>query len=570
MLQINTGKLFTRGVGFTNRLRGVLYSNVQLRGEDPIITAAGSLISTNALRDRRTLIFEMDERIEEGPTGPGALVSHGVDPFLIDFSAVASFGLNAIVSPDPAVVERLLSSQPSLAAYAPPKKFIKPCFEDQVWLQQDEIQAFVTFVDDLLALERRTFLAVMRAIRTYVAGLYRLEDDLGVAYTLMVSAIESLAQGFDSYHTVWADIDERKRRPVDAALKGASESTITGVRNAIISNEHAAIGRRYRGFVREHIGPDYFRIAPPGGGASMASFELDEALRQAYSLRSLYLHNLRTLPDELTRPFHHEELIYVDRSATLTFHGLARLTRHVIHAFVARGKRVDREPYDYHGEESGIQFMELAPQHWVGTPFLDSKGARKRFEGFLSQLAGCMAKAPNAVLTDLRPMLDDVERLMPGASVQQQQAMLALHYLFNISVGEHQRSPTYPEFILRYEAIVAKPSLESLVTLTIADKLSVWDIETHQNLLDRYFAKRPTPKGLHAPRVFEIAICLALAERYRQAGTIDKMKAQIDRALEIGTQSPQLFNLEKSADVSTPIDWHSIIFPLPDDHRPAS
>lgn len=122
MLQINTGKLFTRGVGRTNRLRGVLYTNLYLR-DDPIVTAAGTLLGTNSLRENLFLVYELDERIEEEPVGPGVLVSHGIEPFLVDFSAVASFSFDAVVSPEAALVDRLLSTKPSLASYAPPCDF---------------------------------------------------------------------------------------------------------------------------------------------------------------------------------------------------------------------------------------------------------------------------------------------------------------------------------------------------------------------------------------------------------------------------------------------------------------
>ncbi len=43
MLQINTGKLYRRGVGRTNQLTGVLYANVRLPYERAIVTGAGTI-----------------------------------------------------------------------------------------------------------------------------------------------------------------------------------------------------------------------------------------------------------------------------------------------------------------------------------------------------------------------------------------------------------------------------------------------------------------------------------------------------------------------------------------------
>ena len=67
-------------------------------------------------------------------------------------------------------------------------------------------------------LERKSYLGAIRAMRTFVAGLYRIPDDLAQAYTLIVSALESLAQDFDAFVPTWDDVEERKRNALDMAL----------------------------------------------------------------------------------------------------------------------------------------------------------------------------------------------------------------------------------------------------------------------------------------------------------------------------------------------------------------
>lgn len=418
MLQINTGKLYQAGVGRTNHLRGVLFSNLRLPRDEPIVTAAGTLTGTDAFGDNRALIYEIDEHIEQTPDGPGVLISHGITPFLSDFAALTSFAFNAIASPDGALIDRLLSGKPGLASYDPPKAFVKRALDERVWVQEAEAEAFTRLVDELLGLDRRHFNAAMRAIRTYVSAVQRLPDDLGVAYTLMVSAIESLAQDFDGYTTAWVDVDERKRGPIDAALRRAAASTAAGVRAAITSVEHASLARRYRAFVKSHVGPDYYRDPTLADTRALAACELDEALRQAYAVRSRYLHNLRVLPDPLTHPFNHWEVAYVERHAVLTFQGLARLTRYVIRSFIRRGPKVASENYDYRREEAGIVTAELAPQYWIHHPLRREAEASRRLEGFLEQLASAFMRQPDAAITDIREMLHDVERLAPKASAK--------------------------------------------------------------------------------------------------------------------------------------------------------
>jgi len=52
----------------------------------------------------------------------------------------------------------------------------------------------------------------MRAIQRYIIGLHRIGDDLGIAYTLLVASIESLAQDCDNFKADWLDFDDRKRK----------------------------------------------------------------------------------------------------------------------------------------------------------------------------------------------------------------------------------------------------------------------------------------------------------------------------------------------------------------------
>jgi hypothetical protein len=75
-------------------------------------------------------------------------------------------------------------------------------------------------MSDILALERKSYEAAMRAIRRYVVGAHRISDDVDLAYALFVMSIESLAQEFDGFEPVWEDYDQSKRQQIDDALLG--------------------------------------------------------------------------------------------------------------------------------------------------------------------------------------------------------------------------------------------------------------------------------------------------------------------------------------------------------------
>ena len=285
MLQINTGKLFTQGIGRTNQLRGVLYSNLQLPWRtEQVETDAGTLLSTDGRRGNRAIVFEMEERIEAAEDGPGVLISHTIAPFLTEFSTVASFYLNVLMSPDAGLVSRLIDGRAGFDTFGANKEFVSRFFDAEVYPGDIELEGFPVFVADLLALDRRTFLAAMRSIKSFVAGHHRIGDDLGLAYTLLVSSLESLAQDFDGHISEWNDVEDRLRNDVDAAMIGANSGVVSAVQNAITRNENTRLSRRFRVFVENHITPEFFRESATGN-SPIARSELPESLVQAYRLR---------------------------------------------------------------------------------------------------------------------------------------------------------------------------------------------------------------------------------------------------------------------------------------------
>ena len=437
MLQIASGKLFGRKPGQRNELRGVLYTNLRMYNRT-IETAAGRLLSTSTLHDSKTLVYEFTELIEDEP-GAGVIASHGIDPYLSDFAAVVSFALNVTCTLDPDLTFRLLNGRQGPSVQYPPSKLIARVFDDTVWCQpEDEAQLF-ELVGQLISLERKSFLAAMRAIRSYVTGLHRLADDYELAYTLLVVSIESLAQEFDGFQPQWEDYDQRKRRAIDDALTGADEVMATRVREALLQTEHVALRSRFCEFTLDHLQPSYFReeaqdLANPAGRT-----DLDRALRQAYDLRSNYIHKLAELPTILKLPGF-GEISPLDRDLLLTLQGLARLARHVITTFIQKRPKVHREEYAYRFELPGIVRVEMEPRYWVGrADNLRNQAGRRRLEGFLKQATAYLLREPNASVTNLQDVLTQVEGMLPGMNADHQRPFIALYVLFNVMARKARR-----------------------------------------------------------------------------------------------------------------------------------
>ena len=447
----------------------------------------------------------------------------------------------------------------------PPSQLVRRIFDDRVFCRpEDEVQLF-ELVGQLISLERRSFLAAMRAIRSYVTGLHRLADDYELAHTLLVVSIESLAQDFDDFEPQWEDYDQRKRTSIDAALTGADEDVAARVRTALLETEHVALGRRFREFVIDHLQPSYFRGEARDLVNPMARADLDAALRQAYRLRSQYIHELQELPAILTIAGH-RDTAPLDHEVVLTFQGLARLARHVISTFIERQPKVHREEYDYSDERAGILQMQMAPQYWIAdVAGLDRHSGPERLEGFLKQVAACLPQEPGATVTDLRKVLTQVEGMLPQMSADQRRPFIALYVLFNRLALHGETMANYDDIVDQYGHELVDPSVESLLAFLLLGTDSEWTQAQRRDIHDAYFRQRGHRNGLRVRPILEAGLCLDLAERYRQEGDVAQALVLIRSAVENHPGHAALIELERNFDPDAAINWRDVVAPSPMD-----
>ena len=573
MLQIATGKLFTKPAGRENLLRGMLYTNAILARENAVETAAGRLLPSSSYSIRPTvLVYEFTERMEGEEQGPGVLVSSTVDPYLQDYSVVVSFALNCACTPDVDLARRLTTGQRGLATRVAPQTLVRRFFDGEIWCKPDELKFLEEFVEKLIGLPRRTFLGAMRALRTYVNGMHRIADDLELAYTLLVASVESLAQDFDGHESDWDSFDERKRKAVDQALSGADEVIAQRVREALLRVEHVALARRFREFAVAHTTPAYFRQGPSAAsGLLLGKSDLAEALGMAYQSRSKYVHQLRRLPDAVTLGHGHGETAIEDRTTHLTLQGLSRLMRSVIIEFVMRQPTVQHEPYNYRLERSGVVQVRMAPQYWVGGAEGDiTKAGRDKLEGFLQQLASCLLREPDAVVTDLRPVLAAACEFVPRLEKRLRLPYLALHALFNMHVARQDfaEMPSAIETLIQEE--LGEPSSEALIAHALSGQTVSWSLEAHRAWLNTYLRRRAAANGLRLPRLFEAALALELAERLRGVGDMEGCRGVVALAVENHPGHSGLLGAEANLLPAVPISWRDIMLPAAEEPQQRS
>lgn len=593
MLQINTGKFFTTDKFHLTRHRAVLYSNYahSYRSVDtpdgaslfPVTfeTAAGSLMSMSSSKtsgDVFPWLYEVEEK-EEAVRPDGTrefMLSVGADFFVHDFAAVAAFALNITCTADFDLARRLVHAQHGASGVpSPPRQYVGRVFEPRIIAQDGDGARLQQFVRDLVGLERRAYNAAIRAIRRYVTGLHRIADDLDLAYALLVASIESLAQGFDAFTPTWEDFDRNKREAIDKALSKADRDVAASVRAVLLAHEHHALSRRYREFALQHLRPSFFREEAAGEVGPVRRGDLHGALERAYIFRSKYVHTLQELPRYLTISPLMIDSFRFEGEPALTFHGLARIARHVIGEFIARAPKCESEVFDYRKELPNITRAKLAFRDW-GTWISEynHKSARRYLGGFLMEdLTAVLTNVPPQTVTiaDIRGLVEKVETLVPGlARAEQRLPLLTLYLLFHRLFQPEDHRPDFERFFDEYAGDFDAPSIESLLLHVLSGSEPEWTLEELEETRRAYFKQRYAKNGLELGPILEAAMTLFLAEIHRRRGDEGRAREFVSEAVENLPGRTQLLELERRMDeASLPvINWRELLLPARSEASP--
>lgn len=559
MLQAATGKLFTNRENPRRRdLKGVIYTNLDLGALDRLSTRVGTLVNLESSHTPAALGYEMTEYMEAADPAPGIIVSRAMAAYIDDFSDVASFSLQVILSPDMHIAERLLHQRQRPGDRRPRERLAR-FYDESVRATESELLAFKEFADQLIELPRANYLVVIQAIRTYVAAVHRMSDDLNLAYALLVMCVESLAQKFDGHEPKWADIPDQKRAGVDEALRSVSEEDSQKVKDAILEVIHPRLGFRFVQFILAHLPADYFSIQADAQKYPTGRRDLEAALQNLYGVRSSYVHTLKPLTKEFLHFANHRETWEDAGKLTVTFQGLFRLVRAVVIEFVRKAPKIEYEPCDYEWDNPSLLRLKVAPQHWIYDPAgFAAQTSRRYFRGLVELLDECLVEYPNRKLQRPSHIIDKGLGIQPQMSEAQNVPLLALWWLSNAFLGHDpaRRTPTPKEVEL-----LNKPSVDSLITQALLGSDTEWTPAIHQLQLERYYTQRYKSSGIRVPTNVEACMALTLAERYRREGEIPLAHGALISAAENFPHLIQLRTLAADFDPCTPIAWLSIIYP---------
>jgi hypothetical protein len=530
VLQIISGKFFGDGERYEFEQKGILYSNMTwfrtietCVGTLEVVDAAGSEVSS--------YVLSYLNQIEKEPAG--GIVRTG-DPEIVEqFGWLCMIWFEAFLDGDRQNVVINCREKPAHAGdqYVG-SSFAKPYLSPQRWITVEEEQGFVRFVDNVIGLPRRDYLAIMSFVQTMSHALHVLRQNLDLAYSMLVYALEALSQGRSDYLPRWEDYDSHVKKQLNPILDEMTPEKSEAIRAALLEDAHLKLQQQFLDFTISHIPDSFFikdanRVERP-----VRCSELKLALKNAYRARSSYVHELLPLIHQIkTRGIAEGEVFEWDNKPYLTFNGLLRIARTVVLNFVRKQPYLEEEEYNWVSELPGQVTMKWTGQVWIGRPerFSPARSA-EWLSAFLSVWLEAVS-SEEQIMPDLRPLLAKFESVLGSASATHRAQMLAIHVLYNCLIAPEAQSPEHEAVYEANARFLDECRIESMIRKVLLGREWPWDAEDCARAYETYAETKFHKGGLSLPWSLEVAMMVYVAGKYREDAQDDAFVRWTQQAL---------------------------------------
>lgn len=368
MLQIISGKFFESDSIHESDCKGILYSNFYWIL--PIETCIGTLEPVDIFNNLSIspYVINYKNQIEKDPND--TLIRTGDSEIINQFKLLCIFGLKSFFDVDRSYVELLCRKHPkSSTENVIPSNFVHRFFDYHINGKHEEVLNFIEFIDKTIGLPRIKYLAVMNSINAFSQALQTLNYNLDLAYSLMIYSLESLSQKFDKFEPTWEDYNPSIKKNLDELFKkdNLKQSTIDSIKDILIKSSNLRLTTRFIEFTTSYVSESFFKEESNGLKSPIRKSELKQALKNAYKIRSDYVHKLKEVEKSLKYPYliNEVESIRSENQPYLTFAGLTRLTHHIIHNFIQEQDFLEKEQYNWRADLPGRIDMAIHPKHWI-------------------------------------------------------------------------------------------------------------------------------------------------------------------------------------------------------------
>lgn len=526
MLQIISGKFFTRDERHIHDGKGVLYSNFSWCA--PIRTCVGTLEPVEYAQDISLYVFSYTNQIEQGDT----LVRTGDAEIVDQFGLLCTFGLRASFAALRSEIEHLCRHSPASGVDRFVPGHFVPRFSDRTIRGIfPEVERFIRLVEKVIGLRRDVYLTVMTVLNSLRNALQAVSYNIDLAYSMLVYCLEALSQRYDQFQPQWTDYDEGARRKLDPLLEAIDPNTAEAIRAAITGPETLRLQKRFVQFAVGHVSDSYYRQEASGLRFPLRPSETRRALRNAYLMRSKFTHTLEPIREQLRIPHIAEgDTFHWEGEPYLTLSGLLRLTLHVLTTFIERSETVEKEMIDWRGQLPGMVRLEVAPRYWIWqTEGFKPPHARQKLSGLLEHITQTLA-TPEP-LPDMAALLERIEALLPQAKDGERIPMLAVYWLYNAVVVPEGRRPGWEELLRKHEPLLATCCLEMMAVRLILFHELAWPLHECIAAYEDYGKHRYGKASTKLPILLETGLLALMANMALAAQEPEKRRMLIETAI---------------------------------------
>ncbi len=511
MLQIISGKFFKSNERHSFDGKGILYSNYSW--VDKINTCIGSLEPVDYYHEVCSHVLLYVNQIEKDPPDKriSSLVRTGDTEILEQFLLIATFGLRAYFSPFRDEVSQMCRQNPSggTDTYTP-SQFINRFFQTGIRGNENEVNEFVEFVRIVTGLKRDEYKSVISSLKTFRDALLASNYNLDLSYSMLIYCLESLAQGYDNYEVKWEDFEQSGN--IDEILNTIEEqSSVTKIRNALLGSTNLRLRKRFNEFILKYIDDSFYIGEASTTNNPIRRSQIERALKNAYNMRSKYVHQLIPILHQLRVPaIARGDIFTWEKEPYLTISGLFRLVIHVINNFIKKSEYIEKEDFNWRKDLPGIIQMNLAPQYWIWqTEGFKPEDVNKRFSGFIQQVYGALTK--NDPLTDIRPLLEVFENTISHVNQNQKRVMLSIYWIYNSLVNKDGQRPNWESIIQKHSKELSTCSVETMIVRIILSEQLPWEFDECINSLKIYNKERFWKNTIELPVMIEISLFVTIA-----------------------------------------------------------
>jgi hypothetical protein len=396
-----------------------------------------------------------------------------------------------------------------------------------------EIEDFKKFIYSVIGLSRYKYISVINSLNAFSHSLEVLNHNIDLAYSLLIYSIESLSQNFDKYAPTWSDYDQSTKDNLEDCFKKYSinDDASNEICSILLKSSNLKLNKRFVDFASKHVLDDFFYKEAIGIKWALKKSELPMALKNAYAMRSKYVHQLKPIQDHLRHPKLAEgDVFYWEKKPYLTFRGLVRLSYHIIYNFISSQEYIEKEDYNWRSDLPGIINMVVAPIYWIWK--IDGfhiSQVPKRFAGLLENIIEVMS-TPGPIV-DLRMLLAKYETLLPAAEETYKISMIATYYLYNVFIGDECKMPNYLEILNQYEYLLNKCSIEMMAIYLLTNQEFPWEINECISCYNDYEKRKYLKNALSIHSLLEVGIIIKIAYKYLHIGKTSEFENWLNLAI---------------------------------------